>query len=142
MDTQDSKTAVITGASSGIGAAFAHKLATQGHDLIRVAEREARLAQLATKLQQQFHVNAEVLAADLSLSGDIERVEERIARRPALELLVNNAGFGVPGKFINAPLDRTLAMINVHVLATTRLTHGVLPGMIARGRAELSTCLQ
>lgn len=137
MSNPNVTTALITGASSGIGAAFAHKLASQGYDLILVARREAKLAQLAAALRQEFRVNVEVLAADLSQPADVARVETRIAGLTPLELLVNNAGFGVPGKFAEIPLERTLAMIDVHVLASTRLSRAALPGMMARDKGGL-----
>src|SRR5215212_3128613 len=105
------KTALITGASSGIGAAFAHQLAVQQYDLILVARRVERLTSLATALHQQFHVNAEVLTADLSNPVDIERVEKRLADSDKLTVLVNNAGFGIPGNFAEMLIDQQLAMI-------------------------------
>lgn len=126
------RTALITGASSGIGAAFARKLASQGYDLVLVARREAKLTQLAVELQAQFHINTEVMVADLSQPAGVERVEERIVELINLELLINNAGFGIPGKFADVPLHKTLAMIDVHVLASVQLSHAALPGMIAR----------
>src|SRR5262245_54320667 len=107
MMTSETRIALITGASSGIGAAFARELASQGYDLILVARHEAKLRSLAAELQTQFHVNAEVLIADLSTPADAERLEKRIAELTNLELLVNNAGFGVPGKFAEVPIDKT-----------------------------------
>lgn len=133
MITEKTRIALITGASSGIGAAFARRLAVQGYDLILVARRKERLTQLATELQQQFNIRAETIGADLSNAVDVQRVECRIAELPAIDLLVNNAGFGVPGKFAEAGLNKTMAMIDVHVVASTRLTYAALPAMIARG---------
>ncbi|GAB4577461.1 MAG: SDR family oxidoreductase [Anaerolineales bacterium] len=133
MMTSDAHTALITGASSGLGAAFARKLASQGYGLVLVARREKRLVQLATILQRQYPIHVEVLVADLAQAADFERVEKRIAELTNLELLVNNAGFGVPGKFAEVPLNRTLEMIDVHVGASTRLSRAALPGMIVRG---------
>ncbi len=137
MIMNDTRTALITGASSGIGAAFAHKLASQGYNLVLVARREAKLTQLAAELQAQFHINVEVIVADLSQPADVEQVEKRIVELINLELLVNNAGFGIPGKLAEIPLNKTLAMIDVHVIASTRLSRAALPGMIARGRGGL-----
>lgn len=137
MNAHSSETALIPGASSGIGAAFARKLASQGYALVLVARREERLASLAAELQAQFHVDVEVLAADLSYPAGIERVEKRMAELEALDILVNNAGFGDPGRFAEIPLERHVAMIQVHVLASVRLSRTVLPGMIARGRGAI-----
>jgi short-subunit dehydrogenase len=131
------KTALLTGASSGIGAAFARKLAASQYDLILVARRKERLTSLATDLHQQFHVDVEVLVADLSCPADIELIEQRIGALGALDMLVNNAGFGIPGTFVENPVERYLEMIAVHVLASVRLCHAVLPGMIARGQGAI-----
>lgn len=137
MITRDIPTALITGASSGIGAAFARKLASLGYNLVIIARREARLIRLAAELQQQFNIQVEAVVADLSRLVDVERLERRILDLPMLELLVNNAGFGIPGKFAEAQLDKTIAMIDVHVVASTRLAHVALPAMIARGRGSI-----
>jgi short-subunit dehydrogenase len=132
-----SRTALITGASSGIGAAFARQLATMGYDLILVARREERLAALATELGERHPIRAEVLAADLANSADVERVENRITELENLDLLINNAGFGAPGSFAEAELVTQLNMIDVHVVASMRLTRAALPGMIARRRGAI-----
>ena len=137
MITSDNPTALITGASSGIGAAFAWKLASLGYDLILVARREARLVQLASQLQQQFNIRAEAVVADLSRLVDVERIERLITERPTLELLVNNAGFGIPGNFAETPLDKTMAMIDVHVKTSTRLAHAALPVMMKRDKGAI-----
>jgi len=137
MITNDNRTTLITGASSGIGAAFAKKLASLGYDLVLVARREAKLIQMATDLQTQFPIHAQVLVGDLSRSAGIEQVEQRIAELPNLQMLVNNAGFGVPGKFAEVSLERTLAMIEVHVFASVQLCHAALPGMIARNKGGI-----
>ena len=133
MITGVTPAALITGASSGIGATFAHRLAAQGYDLILVARREERLIQLAAELQQQFNVRVETIVADLSSAADIERLERRIAQLPAIALLVNNAGFGVPGKFAETRLNKTMSMVDVHIVASTRLSYAALPAMIVRG---------
>lgn len=137
MITNKTRIALITGASSGIGAAFARRLAAQSYDLILVARREERLSQLAMELRQQFNIRAETIRADLSNAIDVERLECRIAELPTVELLVNNAGFGVPGKFAEARLDRTMAMVDVHIIASTRLIYAALPAMIARGTGSI-----
>ena len=124
--------ALVTGASAGIGAVFARKLARDGYDLILVARRRDRLEQLAHEIG-----GAEVIAADLANESDLQRVAERIAAEPRLELLVNNAGFGVMGPFWNAPLDGQEQMHRLHVLATVALTHAALRGMVARNKGAV-----
>ncbi len=137
METGQNKTALITGASSGIGAEFARQLAPRGFDLVLVARRRERLEQLAQELGSTWNIGAEVLVADLAQENDIRRVEERIASLPRLELLINNAGFGLRGRFHKAQLDQQLEMIQVHVIAAVRLSRAALPGMIARGSGAI-----
>ena len=137
MSTQNVQTALITGASSGIGAAFARGLAAEGYDLLLVARRRERLVSLAADLRQRFYVSAEVLVADLSKPHDVAQVEQCIAQLDHLELLINNAGFGVPGPFAAVPLDVHLTMIQVHVLASIHFCRTALPGMIARGHGAI-----
>jgi hypothetical protein len=133
MTDPRSKTALITGASSGIGAEFARQLAARGYDLFLVARRADRLAALAAELQGRHGITAEPLVADLSTTGGVERVAARLAELSTLTLLVNNAGFGISGSLARAELQGQLDMLNVHVVATMRLSHAALPGMIARG---------
>ena len=124
--------ALVTGASAGIGATFARRLAQSGYDLILVARRRDRLEQLAHELG-----GAETIAADLTNDADLARVEERIAAEPRLELLVNNAGFGVVGRFFDAPVAGQDQMHRLHVVATVRLTHAALRGMVARNKGAV-----
>ena len=126
--------ALITGASSGIGAAFARKLAALGYDLALVARRADRLAALAQELQQAHAVHVEVLPADLTDANDLAAVAGRLAKLPALALLINNAGFGGEGRFAQSDISLQMDMIRLHVAASVSLTHAALPGMIARGR--------
>lgn len=125
-------TAVITGASSGIGAAFALHLAARGHDALLIGRREDRLTALATALYEHYGVAAEPLAADLADTGDVDRVLERLRRLHAPSFLVNNAGFGTVGSFVEVDVQQHVAMIETHVLASVRLTHAILPTMVAR----------
>ncbi|MBI3153238.1 MAG: SDR family oxidoreductase [Chloroflexi bacterium] len=129
--------ALVTGASSGIGTAFAERLAHDGYDLIIVARRRDRLESLAGQLQSSYSVHVEVLAADLSQSDGLRTVEKRAAEDSALELLVNNAGFGGYMPFVELDPDKAEELINLQVLAVTRLTRAVLPGMIARERGSI-----
>ena len=129
--------ALVTGASSGIGQAFADRLAHDGYNLIIVARRRDRLESLAEQLQSHYHVNVEVIIADLSKSDDLLAVEKRIAGDPALELLINNAGFGGYMPFIELDPDKAAELIHLKVLAVTRLARAALPGMIARGQGAI-----
>lgn len=131
------RTALITGASSGLGASFARQLAARGYQLILVARRQERLERLAAELGARHALRVEVLPADLSQTAGIERVVERIVGQPTLDLLVNNAGFGTTGPFTASDPARQLAMIQVHVVASVRLCQAALPGMIRRGRGSI-----
>ncbi|MCL4505927.1 MAG: SDR family oxidoreductase [Chloroflexi bacterium] len=127
-----SNVALVTGASSGIGESFARLLAERKLDLILVARREDRLKELARELQDRHGISVEVLAADLTDAVYLERVAERVELLDNLELLVNNAGFGMNEKFAESDVDRQLEMIALHVTASMRLMRAALPGMIAR----------
>lgn len=124
--------AAITGASSGIGAAFARKLAQRGHDLLLIARREDRLRALAAELADTYNVAAEALPADLTLDDQLERLAVRIQNAPRLALLVNNAGFGTMGYFWEVDLRGQEQMHRLHVLATVRLSHAALANMVPR----------
>ncbi len=128
-------TALITGATAGIGATFAVKLARAGHDVVLVARDAGRLAETAEKLSAEYGVVAETLTADLSTEAGIAAVEARLSdsSRP-VDLLINNAGFGNKGAYLTVPLQGELDMLKVHVEAVLRLTGAALPGMIERGR--------
>jgi short-subunit dehydrogenase len=128
--------ALITGASSGLGLAFAERLAEQGYDLILVARRRERLEAAAERLARPG-ADVEVMVADLSDPEDLFEVALRAAGDPEMALLVNNAGFGAYGPFLDLEPERAEEQIAVHVTATMRLTRGVLPGMVARGRGDV-----
>lgn len=132
--------ALITGASAGIGAAFARQLARTGYDLVLVARRKDRLDALADSLRQQHAVEVHALSADLANSNDIERVVSVAADASEagwLDLLINNAGFGTVGTYADLPLQSQLDMLHVHVTATMRLTKAALPGMLQRRRGGI-----
>lgn len=131
---KEHRRALITGASAGIGAEYARQLAQLGYDLLLVARRRDRLEALANEITSACGVEVEVLPADLSTDAGITRVEERIKELPNLEMLVNNAGFGIPGGFLGNDIQATLTMVSVHVAAPVRLTRAALPGMIENGR--------
>jgi uncharacterized protein len=129
--------ALITGGSAGIGAAFARQLATRGHDLILVGRRPERLAAMVAELERDHGIRAEALVADLVTDEGQRVVEERILREERLDLLVNNAGFGTRGRFTDLEVGPQVEMHRLHVLATLRLTHAALRGMMPRGRGAI-----
>ena len=124
---------VITGASAGIGEEFARQLAAAGFDLTLVARRAERLQALADELSAAHGIRAEAWPADLADETDVAALANRLAATGDLVLLVNNAGFGTRGEFVEVALERTLDMIRVHVLATVTLCRAAAPGMITRG---------
>jgi short-subunit dehydrogenase len=124
-------TSLITGATAGIGAAFARRLAADGHDLVLVARDEERLAKSAAELGGPVRV--ETLSADLATDAGMSAVEARLRDQP-VDLLVNNAGFGHRGKFLAVPVEDELAMVRVHIDAVLRLTSAAVPDMVERGR--------
>jgi len=123
--------ALVTGASSGIGRAFAEALAARRNDVVLVARDTARLDQLAAQLTSTHGVRAEVLGADLTSDDGVAAVETRLGQ--AVDLLVNNAGFGTFGRFAELPIETELRQIQLNVVALVRLCRAVLPGMIDRG---------
>src|SRR6476469_2363046 len=127
-------TALITGATAGIGHEYAVQLAARGHDLVLVARDVARLDQVADELRRAHQVEVEVLSADLTDRADLARVEARLADhdRP-VDLLVNNAGFGLKKRFLDNTADEETAMLEVLVTAVLRLTHAALAAMAERG---------
>jgi short-subunit dehydrogenase len=132
-----SKTALITGGSSGIGATFAKHLAAKGYDLVLVARRENFLVKVADQLQQEYGIQARALPADLSITSDVERVSEEISQLKELEILVNNAGFGTQGKFAHIPFEKHQEMLEVHVFAATRLAYAALQNFTAKGHGAI-----
>jgi len=127
----------ITGASSGIGAAYARRLAAGGKNLFLIARRGDRLEALAEELRRSHAATTEVLVADLTKPADIKRVEKRIQQIEPLDMLINNVGFGTLGLFSEIDLAKHLDMINLHVIASTRLCRAALPGMIARNSGTI-----
>ncbi len=123
--------ALVTGASTGIGAAFAERLARDGYDLVIVARDRGRLERLANTLRETERVEIEVLPADLTEPTELSIVERGIADAE-LAMLVNNAGFGTYGAFHDLPVDREQSEIQLNVLALMRLTRAALPGMLER----------
>ena len=131
-------TALVTGASSGIGLELATLLARDRHDLVLVARGRDRLEGVARGLAEEFGIRATVLPADLARSEAPEEIARELsARGIAVDVLVNDAGFGLLGPFAGAPLDRVLAMIQVNITALTHLTRVLLPGMLERRRGRI-----
>ncbi|NVI89920.1 SDR family oxidoreductase [Actinomadura sp. BRA 177] len=128
-------TAFITGATAGLGAAFARRLASDGFDLVLLARDAERLERTAAELREKYAVRAEVLPADLSSEEGLAAAEERVGKD--VGLLINNAGFGNRGVFLDVPVSDELTMLKVHCEAVLRLTHAALPGMLERGRGSV-----
>jgi len=129
--------AVVTGASSGIGAAFARRLAGDRYDLVLVARDKQRLDELAAELTQRHGAQVTTLAADLTKTASLRKVERAVAADDGLEILINNAGFGTMGQFAELEIDREEEELRLNALAVLRLTHAALPGMIARRRGAV-----
>lgn len=124
--------AVITGASSGLGAAFAERLARDQYDLVLVARRRQLLEALGQRLHAEHGVMVEVISADLALPSDLAALEKRLGGLPNLARLVNNAGFGAYMPFVDLTPEQAEELIRVQVVAILRLTHAALPAMLAR----------
>ena len=133
MATHPSKgAALITGASAGIGAIYADRLARRGYDLILVARNEKRLSELSSAIRSSTGRKVDILPADLGVKVDLLRVEDRLRSDPSITALVNNAGFGATSKLIDSKIEELESMIQLNVTALTRLTAAALPGFLAR----------
>lgn len=135
--TNEMGTAVVTGASSGLGSVFAERLAQRGYNLILVARREERLETLAKKLRQQYNVEVENMVADLSVMTDLEKVADTVSKDTKITMLVNNAGTSTLAPFIGTPVQKQLAMINLNITALTLMANAVLPGFKQRDQGTL-----
>jgi len=131
------KSAMITGASSGIGEAYARLLASLGYDLLPVARRRDRLVSIAGDLENKHGVSVTVVEGDLCNDNDIAAIEETVRTTPGLSILVNNAGFGTLGLFADVDISKSLNMITLHVDAPTRLVKAALPGMLTRREGSI-----
>jgi short-subunit dehydrogenase len=130
-------TALITGASTGIGATYADRLARRGYDLILVARNKATMENLAKRLAGNTGVRIQVLPADLTVEADLDRVERVLRDDPSITLLVNNAGAATLGAFASADIERLDRDIQLNIVAPTRLAHAALPGLLARNRGSI-----
>lgn len=137
MNTSSKGTALITGASSGIGAIYADRLASRGHDLILVARNRERLDSLANRLTEDSGRSVEVIVADLGNKTDLARIEQVLRTDASITVLVNNAGIAMSGDLADADPDRLESMIQLNVLAPSRLALAAIPGFVARGSGTL-----
>jgi short-subunit dehydrogenase len=138
MRTTETKgTALVTGASSGIGAIYADRLAQRGYDLILVARNESRLAFLARRLARDTGRAVETMAADLTNAADLQRVEQILRTNADISLLVNNAGVGAAGALLASDVNKMEAMIHLNVTALMRLTYATVPGFVDRGTGTI-----
>jgi uncharacterized protein len=126
-------TAVITGASGGIGAVYADRLAKRGYDLILVARNETRLKALSARLTGETGRSAKVLPADLNSKAELAKVETTLRDEPSIDMLVNNAGTASVAPLLNADVTKMDDMIALNVTALTRLTYAAVPAFVARG---------
>jgi short-subunit dehydrogenase len=137
MTTTTLGTAVITGASTGIGAVYADRLAQRGYDLVLVARRADRLQALADRLATHYGRTVRTLAADLTVDADVRRVEALLRTDPSVTLLLNNAGVASTQPLLDADVDRMEDMITLNVTAPTRLAYAAAPGLVARGAGTI-----
>jgi short-subunit dehydrogenase len=133
MSTSPKGVAVVTGASAGIGAIYADRLARRGYDLILVARNKARLGQVADRIARATGRAVNAVAADLNDKADLKRVETILATDPGITMLVNNAGVGGLEPLLKSDIDTMAEMIDLNVTALTRLTYAAAPAFVARG---------
>ena len=137
-EPSEASTALVTGASSGIGAAIAEELASRGQNLTLAARREELLSELATELHDRHGVRAGIVACDLADAGERDRLEAKLEELGlGVEVLVNNAGFGYAGDFVRGERARQVKMVRVNCEAVVDLTARFLPAMLARGRGAI-----
>ncbi|WP_394846894.1 SDR family oxidoreductase [Pendulispora brunnea] len=133
MSTNAKGTALITGASSGIGAVYADRLARRGHDLLLVARNEVRLHAVADRVSRETGRSIGVLVADLANPGESGRVEHELRTNTDIAMLVNNAGVGATAPLLGSDIGAMSAMIDINVHALTRLTYAAVPNFVERG---------
>ena len=138
MSATNSKgTALITGASTGIGAIYADRLAKRGFDLILVARNQTRLDALAKRLTSETGRSVDTIVADLNDRADLAKIETKLRGNAGITLLVNNAGVGAAGPLLNSDVEKMDEMIRLNVGALTRLTYAAVPGFVARGGGSI-----
>ena len=129
--------ALITGASSGIGAIYADRLARRGYDLVLVARNRERLEKVAQRVSTATQRKVETVVADLGKPADLARVEANLRSDSRITLLVNNAGFGALMPLLSSDVEKMDEMIRVNILALTRLTYAAVPGLVSRGHGAI-----
>jgi short-subunit dehydrogenase len=130
-------TALVTGASSGIGALYAQRLAQRGHDLILVARNGSRLSALSARITAATGRKVRTITADLSSSSDLARIEDTLRQDASISVLVNNAGVGATAPLLEADVDKMSEMIALNTNALMRLTYAAVPGFVARGKGTV-----
>lgn len=133
----DSRFVLITGASSGIGKAFAHKYASMGLNVILVARTEQSLSDTAKEIVKKYKVDADIISADLSTEEGIRGVEEAIKRYRSISVLVNSAGFALRKSFMEQDTAKQMNMINLHIVCSTRLVKAVIPQMMEHSQGTI-----
>jgi hypothetical protein len=135
--TRTKGTAVVTGASSGIGAVYADRLAAQGYDLVLVARSADKLQHVADRIRSKHGRKADIFPADLTDRSEVERVERYLKETSGITMLVNNAGLGGTGTVVESDVDAMSRMISLNVDALMRLTYAVVPQFVARGTGTI-----
>jgi len=135
--SQNKGKALITGASSGIGAIYADRLARRGYDLVLVARNGKRLEEVARRIGAVTSRSVEVIVADLNNKPDLARVEANLRADARITMLVNNAGIGAVTPLLGSDVDKMEEMIDINVVALTRLTYAAVPGFVARGNGAI-----
>jgi short-subunit dehydrogenase len=130
-------TAVVTGASSGIGAVYADRLAERGYDLVLIARNADKLAQVAHRARAKCGRKIDIMPADLANASELAQVEAFLRETPDVTLLVNNAGLGGALKLLDSDVDQMTSLISLNVTALTRLTYAIVPGFVARGAGTI-----
>ena len=137
MAIESKGTALITGASSGIGAVYADRLARRGYGLILVARNRTRLEALEARLRKETGRSVRLVTADLSVKGDLQQVEQILKTNANITALVNNAGVGAVTPLLQSDVDKMEEMVALNVTALTRLTYAAVPGFVARGAGTI-----
>jgi short-subunit dehydrogenase len=137
MTSLNNGTALVTGASSGIGAVYAERLARRGYDLILVARNRDRLEELASRISGATGRSVRAIAADLGKPQDLSSIEQILRGDPGITMLVNNAGLGSTAPLLDSDVNQMEAMIDLNVTALTRLTYAAAPGFVSRGKGTI-----